>query len=106
MQLCCSERVSQLRCQGIAWQRHWVPQAVSRPSRNSTAAQSAAQPGAHLPCASSVQMKAVTASCRFFEDYKQLESKIVKVDDILGAEVARKTIQEAMVRGWLPVLSD
>eukprot|EP00891_Asterochloris_glomerata_P005024 jgi/Astpho2/5024/fgenesh1_pm.00071_%23_6_t len=33
---------------------------------------------------------------RFFEDYKQLESKIVKVDDILGAEVARKTIQEAM----------
>ena len=53
-----------------------------------------------------MQVKASTASCSFFEDYKQLESKIVKVDDILGAEVARKTIQEAMVRGQLPVLSD
>ena len=41
--------------------------------------------------------------CSFFEDYKQLESKIVKVDDILGAEEARKTISEAMVRR--PVLS-
>ena len=78
---------------------------AGRPIRNSTAAQPAAQPGAPLPCAFSVQATADTASCRFFEDYKQLESKIVKVDDILGADVARKTIQEAMVRGWLPVLS-
>ena len=59
-----------------------------------------------MPCVFSVQIKADTASRRFFEDYKQLESKIVKVDDILGAEVARKTIQEAMVMSWLPVLSD
>jgi hypothetical protein len=32
---------------------------------------------------------------RFFEDYKRNEHKEVKVDEFLGAEAARKTIQEA-----------
>ena len=36
--------------------------------------------------------------CRFFEDYKKNEHKEVKVDEFLGAELARKTITESMVR--------
>lgn len=35
--------------------------------------------------------------CRFFEDYKKNEHKEVKVDEFLGAELARKTITESMV---------
>ena len=35
---------------------------------------------------------------RFFEDYKKNEHKEVKVDDILGAEAARKAVIEALVR--------
>ena len=35
--------------------------------------------------------------CRFFEDYKKNEHKEVKVDEFLGADLARKTISEAMV---------
>ena len=34
---------------------------------------------------------------RFFEDYKKNENKEVKVDEFLGAELARKTITESMV---------
>ena len=34
---------------------------------------------------------------RFFEDYKKNEKKEVVVDDILGADAARKAISEAMV---------
>lgn len=34
---------------------------------------------------------------RFFEDYKKNENKEVKVDEFLGAEVARKTVTDAMV---------
>ena len=34
---------------------------------------------------------------RFFEDYKKNENKEVKVDEFLGAEVARKTVLESMV---------
>ena len=34
---------------------------------------------------------------RFFEDYKKNEHKEVKVDEFLGADLARKTISEAMV---------
>jgi len=33
---------------------------------------------------------------RFFEDYKKNEKKEVTVDEILGADAARKTIQDAM----------
>ncbi|KAL3146888.1 inorganic pyrophosphatase [Trebouxia sp. C0009 RCD-2024] len=33
---------------------------------------------------------------RFFEDYKKNENKEVKVDEFLGAEVARKTVTDAM----------
>ncbi|DBB18690.1 hypothetical protein WJX82_010556 [Trebouxia sp. C0006] len=33
---------------------------------------------------------------RFFEDYKKNEHKEVKVDEFLGAELARKTITESM----------
>lgn len=35
---------------------------------------------------------------RSFEDYKKNENKQVKVEEILGAEVARKAIKDAMVR--------
>ena len=34
---------------------------------------------------------------RFFEDYKKNENKEVKVDEFLGAEIARKTVLESMV---------
>ena len=34
---------------------------------------------------------------RFFEDYKKNEHKEVIVDDILGAEVAKKCIKDALV---------
>ncbi len=46
---------------------------------------------------------------RFFEDYKMLESKQVKVDDMIGAEEAVKVVraairlyqaQENKLRGW------
>lgn len=36
-------------------------------------------------------------AARFFEDYKKNENKEVKVDEFLGAEVARKTVLESMV---------
>ena len=36
---------------------------------------------------------------RFFKDYKKNEHKEVKVDEFLGADLARKTISEAMVSG-------
>ena len=39
----------------------------------------------------------LTRLCRFFEDYKKNEHKEVKVDEFLGAELARKTITESMV---------
>ena len=39
---------------------------------------------------------------RFFEDYKKNENKEVKVDEFLGAEVARKTVTDAMVSVPLP----
>ena len=39
---------------------------------------------------------------RFFEDYKKNENKEVKVDEFLGAEVARKTVTDAMVSVSLP----
>lgn len=35
--------------------------------------------------------------CRFFEDYKKNENKEVKVDEFLGADLAKKTITESMV---------
>jgi inorganic pyrophosphatase len=34
---------------------------------------------------------------RSFEDYKKNEKKEVKVDEILGADVARKAVSDAMV---------
>lgn len=37
---------------------------------------------------------------RFFEDYKKNENKEVKVDEFLGAEVARKTVLDSMVSGF------
>lgn len=33
---------------------------------------------------------------RFFEDYKKNENKQVQVDDIFGAEEARKAVKDAM----------
>lgn len=37
---------------------------------------------------------------RFFEDYKKNENKEVKVDEFLGAEVARKTVLDSMVSAF------
>jgi hypothetical protein len=37
------------------------------------------------------------ASACSFEDYKKNEKKEVKVDEILGADVARKAVSDAMV---------
>lgn len=34
---------------------------------------------------------------RFFEDYKKNENKEVKVDEFLGADLAKKTITDSMV---------
>ena len=38
-----------------------------------------------------------------FEDYKKNEKKEVKVDEILGADVARKAISDAMVNINIPM---
>ncbi len=35
--------------------------------------------------------------CRFFEDYKKNEGKVVKVEEIVGAAKAKETILAAMV---------
>lgn len=45
-------------------------------------------------------MTAGNASARFFEDYKKNENKEVKVDEFLGAEVARKTVLDSMVSAF------
>lgn len=39
---------------------------------------------------------------RFFEDYKKNEKKEVVVDEIMGAEAARKAIADAMVSATKP----
>ena len=43
---------------------------------------------------------------RFFEDYKKNEHKEVKVDEFLGADLARKTISEAMVSALTSAIYD
>ncbi len=48
-------------------------------------------------CNASVAEMLNPCLCRFFEDYKKNEHKEVKVDEFLGAELARKTITESMV---------
>ena len=52
-----------------------------------------------LPACTSANVAITVAAmnCRFFEDYKKNENKEVKVDEFLGAELARKTITESMV---------
>lgn len=53
----------------------------------------------HLNTAASAPalLTAVIPVARFFEDYKKNENKEVKVDEFLGAEVARKTVLDSMV---------
>lgn len=54
-------------------------------------------PGTCPQCLKACCNLAGLCRCRFFEDYKKNENKEVKVDEILGAEEARKTISESMV---------
>jgi hypothetical protein len=53
-------------------------------------------PALHPPCLRPVLP---TPACRFFEDYKKNENKLVVVDEFLGRKDALRIIREAMVRG-------
>ena len=52
----------------------------------------------HMPC---FCLPLTTLLCRFFEDYKKNENKEVKVDEFLGADLAKKTITDSMVCKFL-----
>ena len=53
-------------------------------------------PALHPPCLRPVLP---TPPCRFFDDYKKNENKLVVVDEFLGRKDALRIIREAMVRG-------
>ena len=50
----------------------------------------------HLTDISQVPAHRLAEIRSFFEDYKKNEHKEVQVDDILGAEAARKVVEEAI----------